>query len=1028
VQHLVELVSVEEDGHGDELTAIWEVEPGARVLEQATLPTPVAGRFDGPSRLDAFLDAVRWGAITSADSKALQAPFRSGITIEDYQLDPVVRALDMPRVNLLIADDVGLGKTIEAGLVAQELLLRHRARTILIVCPASLTLKWQGEMANRFGLEFRIIDSQAIRDLRRTRGIGANPFTTYPRLIVSIDWLKRERGMRLLGDVLPPSAHTYPRRFDLLIVDEVHTCAPAGRGKYAIDSQRTQAIRTLSPHFEHRLFLSATPHNGYTESFTALLELLDPQRFHRNVRPTEEALRRSVVRRLKSQLRDELPPNPDGSPRFPKRTVVPLEVDYPDDERQAHAWLHRYTEVRRTGAGSRAGRTASDFVTLLLKKRLFSSPEAFARTLDTHRATLARQARAAAGTSEDAVRSAFGRLEDDLANDTDLDEATEDALSTAARAADAHTAEETDLLNRLEAWAAQARGRPDAKAQALIDWLLATCTEVDADGTRWWNEQRVIVFTEFRHTQSWLHTLFTAAGLAGGNGDRLALLYGGMDTVERERIKAEFQYHPDSENHPEGTRVRILLATDAASEGIDLQRQCHLMAHVEIPFSPTRLEQRNGRIDRHGQPAPEVSIHHFVGRGWEDAQAGSLEADLGFLSLVARKVESIRDDLGSVGEVLAEEVEAQLLGTRRGNVNRQPSDPRKAASRTLNRLERELRERTQELRDQLSASVDELGLTPTRVERVVRTALDLASQPPLRQVAVPRDDGSVVNAFELGALNRSWATATLDLRHPVTGVVLPITFDHDNAKDADDVVLAHLGHRLVAQSMRLLRAEVWATGAASRLSRVCAKVAAVDQLTVVAHARLVLTGGDGHRLHEELIQTGGRVRGGRFARLGVGDVRAALDAATEDAVSTPVQAELAALWDRIHKPLADAIDTRGTERADSLRRTLGQRETDDRAAIRRVLTDLRATITAQLDELEHDSPQLTFDFNLDERAQLDRDVHALRRRIETIPEEIELETAAIARRYADPVPRLFPAAVTFLVPPGAAFRTLAVLP
>jgi len=206
VQHLVELVSVEEDGHGDELTAIWEVEPGARVLEQATLPTPVAGRFDDPSRLDAFLDAVRWGAITSADSKALQAPFRSGITIEDYQLDPVVRALDMPRVNLLIADDVGLGKTIEAGLVAQELLLRHRARTILIVCPASLTLKWQGEMANRFGLEFRIIDSQAIRDLRRTRGIGANPFTTYPRLIVSIDWLKRERGMRLLGDVLPPSA------------------------------------------------------------------------------------------------------------------------------------------------------------------------------------------------------------------------------------------------------------------------------------------------------------------------------------------------------------------------------------------------------------------------------------------------------------------------------------------------------------------------------------------------------------------------------------------------------------------------------------------------------------------------------------------------------------------------------------------------------------------------------------------------------------------------------------------------------
>src|SRR5205085_9584517 len=105
-QHLIELVSVEDYGLGDELTVIWEIEPGTAVLETATLPRPHLDRFDNPERLDAFLDAVRWGAITSADSRALQAPFRSGITIEDYQLDPVVRALQMPRVNLLIADDV----------------------------------------------------------------------------------------------------------------------------------------------------------------------------------------------------------------------------------------------------------------------------------------------------------------------------------------------------------------------------------------------------------------------------------------------------------------------------------------------------------------------------------------------------------------------------------------------------------------------------------------------------------------------------------------------------------------------------------------------------------------------------------------------------------------------------------------------------------------------------------------------------------------------------------------------------------
>ena len=170
----------------------------------------------------------------------------------------------MPRVNLLIADDVGLGKTIEAGLVVQELLLRHRARTVLVVCPASLCLKWQDEMHDKFGLEFRIVDTEAVRQLRRDRGVGANLWTPFPRLIISIDWLKAPRAMALLDAVLPPDAAVYPRRFDLLIVDEVHQCAPAGRGRYATDSQRTNALRTLAPHFEHRLFLSATPHNGYT--------------------------------------------------------------------------------------------------------------------------------------------------------------------------------------------------------------------------------------------------------------------------------------------------------------------------------------------------------------------------------------------------------------------------------------------------------------------------------------------------------------------------------------------------------------------------------------------------------------------------------------------------------------------------------------------------------------------------------------------------------------------------------------------
>ncbi len=219
-QHLVDLTSVEDDGLGEQLTVIWEIELDARVLLHETFPTPVGKGFDPPDRLAAFLDAVPWGAITSADSRALQAPFRSGIIIEDYQLDPVVRALSMPRVNLLVADDVGLGKTIEAGLVALEMILRHRARSVIVVCPASLCIKWQQEMASKFGLEFRIVDAELVRNLRRDRGLAANPWQHYPRLIVSIDWLKRPRPMSLFREVLHPDSRTYPRSGSLDVMGE----------------------------------------------------------------------------------------------------------------------------------------------------------------------------------------------------------------------------------------------------------------------------------------------------------------------------------------------------------------------------------------------------------------------------------------------------------------------------------------------------------------------------------------------------------------------------------------------------------------------------------------------------------------------------------------------------------------------------------------------------------------------------------------------------------------------------------------
>ncbi len=737
--HLVTLASIEDDAWDDELRVVWELEPGTVVHDVAVLPSPEHG-FDEPSELAAFLHAVRWGAIASADTTALQAPFRSGIQIEDYQLDPVVRALSMPRTNLLIADDVGLGKTIEAGLVMQELMLRHRARTMLIVCPAGLTLQWRDEMRDKFGLDFRIVDAQLLGQLRRRRGLYVNPWTHYPRLIVSVDWLKRERPMRLLREVLPPVPR-YPRAFDLLVVDEVHSCAPSGRGRYAVDSLRTKAIRALARHCEHRLFLSATPHNGYLESFTALLELLDDQRFVRGVRPAEDQLARVMVRRLKRTL----PPRWDGTPRFPQRNLDYLEVSYTEPERHAHQLLNRYAASRRSSAEGKPAKAAADFVTTLLKRRMFSSPKAIAETLEVHLTTMTDRERApAVPVSERVLRPLVELLDeaiDDPADDAGYAQAEQDALAAVRSCAPALSTAERAMLAELGTWARGAQDRPDAKFTALRRWLDPI---VPPTGE---STERVIIFTEYRDTQRWLYERLLTAGYPA---QRLALLHGGQDEQDREHVKNVFTADPELDD------VRVLIATDAASEGINLQWHCHRVLHWEIPWNPNRLEQRNGRVDRHGQPAPEVQIRHFVPVGWQTASpsprrvldadcsktgpdncslhperagdgfaTGSIEDELDFLRVAVEKVDRIREDLGSAGEVISAQVERKMLGRQAEWLTADAEIDRRAARARL-KVERDLARDLERLTETLAGSRAALDLTPSTVEQVVRVALRLA--------------------------------------------------------------------------------------------------------------------------------------------------------------------------------------------------------------------------------------------------------------------------------------------------------------
>ncbi len=257
---LVSLACVDDDAQGQLLTVLWQAELDARVLQENPWDSVGARGFDDPDVFAAYLHTRRWNSVTATEPKLFQAPFRAGIRIDAYQLDPLQKALALPRVNLFIADDVGLGKTIEAGLIARELLLRRKINRIVVVAPPSMLPQWRDELEARFGLSFVVMERDYIAKMRRERGYGVNPWTTHSLFLFSnrrlIDENYTTGLVDWLGELQPQS---------LLILDEAHHAAPSGGSKYKLDTQITKAVRDIAKRFEHRLFLSATPHNGHSD-------------------------------------------------------------------------------------------------------------------------------------------------------------------------------------------------------------------------------------------------------------------------------------------------------------------------------------------------------------------------------------------------------------------------------------------------------------------------------------------------------------------------------------------------------------------------------------------------------------------------------------------------------------------------------------------------------------------------------------------------------------------------------------------
>jgi superfamily II DNA or RNA helicase len=1051
------LACADDDSQGQTLDVYWDYEIDRRILKDEGWAHLAAKGFDSPRRFAAFFHTLRWNCVTATDPNLFQAPFRAGIKIDAYQMEPLRKALRLPRVNLFIADDTGLGKTIEAGLIARELLLRKKAKAIVVATPPSVLEQWKTELEERFGLVFEILDRAYLTRMRRERGFGVNPWRTHSRFLVShnllIDPTYADPMREWLGSLLPGS---------LLILDEAHHAAPASGGRYGIETKFTRAIRDLAGRFEHRLFLSATPHNGHSSSFSTLLELLDPYRFTRGVKVRgKKVLDDVMVRRLKEDIRAV-----QGG--FPTRDVVPEVVDgLPDDapELVLSRLLDEYRTLReqRLATTSRRAQAAAGLLVVGLQQRLLSSVEAFARSLKVHRATVERQWEKTAPASSSvppaddlALLTTAPGADDDSAewSDEELEAAETAQIEAATAAAEAEASHdkaaealwrrEQQLLDQMQDRAQRARHLPDAKIRRLLTWIRThLCPGLPEFGQPvtgvppQWTDKRVLIFTENREgTKRWLKSILEQAIEGTDRADKRVEVIDGL-TAGARRKEIQQRFNADPTKDP----LRILLATDAAREGLNFQAHCTDLFHFDLPWNPGRIEQRNGRIDRKLQPANEVRCHYFV---------LPQRAEDHVLDVLVKKTEIIRKELGSLSKVIDDDIEKRLsAGIRHKDAERLARDIEAAdLDADTKRVTEEELEAARERQDDLKVQIErcrtllETSRTWTGFESApfrdaLSCALELLGAEPLKQGQ--GEDGAPVWMFppldRRAETDASWA-ATLDtLRAPRQtnqkladwrreAPIRPVVFE-DAGVLTEDTVHLHLEQRVAQRLLARFRSQGYIF---NDLSRACLAQVSDSIPRVVLLGRLSLYGQGAERLHEEIVPVTTRwvepsQRKGRlqpFAREAETKTLDLLDRSlTSEIRRTPgdaIQRKLRDSASRDIEELLPALEPRAKDLAEAAidkLRSRGAREAKDfRETIERQL----ARVREELARYEGEYQQLTLGFDDDEKRQLESNMSAWRKRLAQFTRDLEHEPQKICDFYEVRATRVEPVGLVYLWP------------
>lgn len=466
---------------------------------------------------------------TPATDAKVHIAQHAAMDVLDYQLEPAIQALSATRPRILIADAVGIGKTLEAGILVSELIERGRGRRILVLTVKAMLEQFQKEFWNRFSIPLTRLDSEGISRLQQRIPASHNPFLYVDKAIISIDTLKQDVQYR---DYLKTAY------WDIILIDEAHNVADRGTG-----SQRARLAKLLATRSDALIMLSATPHDGKPESFASLIDMLDPTVLPDKSNYTVDDFKEKglVIRRFKADIKDQV------ASAFQNRDIDTIDVTASDAEEAVYRTLHEM-KFERIDEKHKAG---TELFKTTLTKTLFSSPQACISTVENRLKKLRAQNKKA---PSEAVTRDIATLE--------------------------------DFRTRL-----QSIGVEDfSKFQRLVALLQGT------DGSNFhWNkkdpEDRLVIFTESRQTLSFLAEHLPAA--LGLKAKAVVVLKG--DDGDKDLMNAVESFNKAD------SPVRLMLATDVASEGLNLHRLCHRLIHFDIPWSLMTFQQRNGRVDRYGQ-------------------------------------------------------------------------------------------------------------------------------------------------------------------------------------------------------------------------------------------------------------------------------------------------------------------------------------------------------------------------------------------------------------------------------------------